>query len=67
MKIGMVTDPLGHLPNGKMLDTAAALGISGVEFNACNWTSAPHFNLAGLVKDAASRNYLQADLKALGR
>jgi hypothetical protein len=32
-----------------MLNTATALGISGVEFNACNWTSAPHFNLAGLI------------------
>ena len=34
MKIGLVTDSLGHLPYADMLNTAAALGISGVEFNA---------------------------------
>lgn len=36
MKIGMVTDSLGHLGLDQMLDTAAALGIKGVEFNAAN-------------------------------
>ena len=30
------------------------LGIAGIEFNACNWTSAPHFDLAGLL-DAGPR------------
>jgi sugar phosphate isomerase/epimerase len=64
MKIGMVTDSLGHLPYVEMLDTVADLGISGVEFNACNWTSAPHFDLAGLVKDAARRKSLLADLNS---
>lgn len=64
MKIAMVTDSLGHLPYAEMLNTAATLGISGIEFNACNWTSAPHFNLAGLVKDAGQRKSLLADLKA---
>jgi sugar phosphate isomerase/epimerase len=64
MKIGMVTDSLGHLPYGKMLDAAAALGIQGLEFNACNWTSAPHFNLAALVKDAGKRQKLLSDLKS---
>lgn len=64
MKIGMVSDSLGHLPYEEMLNAAAALGISGLEFNACNWTSAPHFNLPGLVKDAGPRKSLLADLKA---
>jgi sugar phosphate isomerase/epimerase len=64
MKIGMVTDSLGHLPTARMLDAAAAIGISGVEFNACNWTSAPHFDLAVLVKDAGARKSLLADLMA---
>jgi sugar phosphate isomerase/epimerase len=64
MKIGMVTDSLGHLSYAKMLDTAAALGIQGLEFNACNWTSAPHFNLAEMVKSKPARAKLQADLKA---
>ena len=63
MKIGMVTDSLGHLSYEDMLDSAAALGISGVEFNACNWTSAPHFNLADLISDASLRKSLLDDLK----
>ena len=55
MKIGMVTDSLGHLGFDAMLDTAATLGIQGVEFNACNWTYAPHMNLAELLKSAPAR------------
>jgi hypothetical protein len=60
----MVTGSLGHLPYAELLNTAAALGISGVEFNARNWTSAPHFNLHALAKDGASRKSLPTDLKA---
>ncbi len=55
MKIGMVTDSLGHLSFIDMLDTAARLGIEGVEFNAANWTSAPHLDLKGLLENAAAR------------
>jgi sugar phosphate isomerase/epimerase len=64
MKVGMVSDSLGHLGYEKMLDIAASLGIQGIEFNACNWTSAPHFDLAKLVNDAAARKVLLSDLKA---
>lgn len=59
MKIGMVTDSLGHLSFDEMLDTAAGMGIEGVEFNACNWTSAPHMNLKELVKSAPARKALR--------
>jgi sugar phosphate isomerase/epimerase len=55
MKIGMVSDSLGHLPFEAMLDTASALGIEGIELNAANWTSAPHLDLAGLLADAGKR------------
>lgn len=58
MKIGMVTDSLGHLSLDKMLYTAAGMGVQGVEFNACNWTSAPHMNLKELVKSADARKKL---------
>lgn len=64
MKIGMVTDSLGHLPYMDVLNAAASLGISGLEFNACNWTSAPHFSLPVMVKNAGLRKSLLADLKA---
>jgi sugar phosphate isomerase/epimerase len=61
MKIGMVSDSLGHLSFEKMLDTAAGLGIEGVEINACNWTSAPHLNLKEvLASDSKQKAYLSA-------
>jgi len=55
MKIGLVSDSLGHLPFETMLDTAKANGIAGVEINSANWTAASHCDLARLVKDDAAR------------
>ena len=66
MKIGMVSDSLGHLSFGEMLDTAKRLGVEGVELNACNWTSAPHMNLAELLKDGGARKAWQGEIKARG-
>jgi sugar phosphate isomerase/epimerase len=66
MKIGMVTDSLGHLNFDDMLDTAARMGIQGVEFNACNWTSAPHMDLAGLLKNASARSDFLAAINKRG-
>ncbi len=63
MKIGMVTDSLGHLSFDDMLDTAAKLGIKGVEFNAANWTSAPHLNLKSLLSDASARKTFVASVE----
>jgi sugar phosphate isomerase/epimerase len=66
MKIGMVTDSLGHLSLDDMLDTAARLGIKGVEFNAANWTSAPHMNLKALLDSPAERRDLLKSVKSRG-
>ena len=66
MKIGMVTDSLGHLSLDDMLDTAAQLGIKGVEFNAANWTSAPHFNLQALLSSSAERRDFLTSVKSRG-
>jgi sugar phosphate isomerase/epimerase len=62
MKIGMVSDSLGHLSFEKMLATASGLGIQGIEFNAANWTSAPHFDLKKLVAEAGARRNFAAAL-----
>ena len=66
MKIGMVTDSLGHLSLNDMLDTAARLGIKGVEFNAANWTSAPHLDLKALLNSAAERRHFLTSVKERG-
>lgn len=59
MKIGMVTDSLGHLGLDKMLETAAGMGVQGVEFNAANWTSAPHMKIGDLLASSAACRGLQ--------
>lgn len=66
MKIGMVTDSLSHLPLEQMLDTAVRFGIQGVEFNAANWTSAPHMNLKSLLADKAACETLQSKVRSRG-
>ncbi len=62
MKIGMVSDSLGHLPRAEMLGKAAAMGVAGIEFNACNWTSAPHMNLRELLASGIERKALETAL-----
>jgi sugar phosphate isomerase/epimerase len=32
-----------------MLDQAVRLGVSGVEVNSCGWSTAPHFDLKGIL------------------
>lgn len=66
MKIGMVTDSLGHLSFDDMLDTAAQLGVKGLEFNAANWTSAPHMNVKELLGGADRRRDLMQAVQKRG-
>ena len=63
MKIGLVTDSLAELSFEDMLDTAAELGIQGIELNTSNWSSAPHVDLTELLDSAAKRAVL---LEAIG-
>ena len=66
MKIGVVSDSLGHLPFEEMLDTAASLGIEGVEINAANWTAAPHLDLAGVLASAEAQTQFRRAFEARG-
>lgn len=66
MKIGMVSDSLGHLSFEDMRDTAARLGVKGVEINAANRTSAPHMRLAGLLSSSAERRDFLAAINKRG-
>ena len=61
MKLGFVSDSLGGLPFDAMLDHAQRMGVSGVEVNTCGWSTAPHFDLKGMLGNAAKQ---KAFLKA---
>ena len=49
MKLGFVSDSLGGVSFTDMLDHAQRVGVSGVEVNTCGWSTAPHFDLKGLL------------------
>ena len=53
MKLGFVSDSLGGLSFTEMLDHAARMGVSGVEVNTCGWSTAPHFDLKGMLGNPA--------------
>lgn len=55
MKIGMVTDSLGHLSFDDLLHTASELNIQMLEFPMGNWSSAPHANLDLLLENENER------------
>lgn len=55
MKLGFVSDSLGGMPFDTMLDHAARMGVSGIEVNTCGWSTAPHFDLAAMTRDAGAR------------
>jgi sugar phosphate isomerase/epimerase len=55
MKIGIVSDSLGHLGFEAMLDAAAQLGVAGVEVNTGNWSAAPHIDLDRMIADSDAR------------
>lgn len=61
MKLGFVSDSLGGVPFETMLDHARRMGVSGVEVNTCGWSTAPHFDLKGILASrSAQKAFLQA-------
>ena len=66
MRIGMVTDSLGHLPLDDLLHTAAELGIEMLEFPCGNWSSAPHIKLDAMLESAQLRVEFLAKLRDHG-
>jgi sugar phosphate isomerase/epimerase len=66
MRIGMVTDSLGHLPLDDLLRTAAELGIEMLEFPCGNWSSAPHVKLDAMMESAPVRAVFLAKLRDHG-
>src|SRR5262249_7326109 len=63
MRIGIVTDSLGHLPLDELLRTAAELGTEVLELRCGNWSSAPHLNLDAMLDSAPARAEFMAKLR----
>ena len=66
MRIGMVTDSLGHLSLDDLLHTVAQLGIEMLEFPCGNWSAAPHVNLDTMLDSAPARDEFMAKLRHHG-
>ena len=62
MRIGLVTDSLGHLSFDEMLPVAAEAGVERLELGCGNWSPAPHLNLDELLDNAAARRAFMAKI-----
>ncbi len=66
MKIGMITDSLGHLAFDELLPTVAELGLEMLEFACGNWSSAPHLDLDAMLESEGKRREFLAKVKDHG-
>jgi len=66
MRIGLVTDSLGHLSLDELLETAANLGVQALEFGCGGWSSAPHVNLDILLENETERANFVAKIRDHG-
>lgn len=55
MKLGFVSDSLGGLPLPELLNHAQRMDVQGVEVNTCGWSTAPHFDLKGMLGNAGKQ------------
>ena len=55
MRIGLITDSVGHLPLEGALDLAQEHGLSSVEIATGNWSEGRHADLPTLVSSADAR------------
>ncbi len=61
MKLGFVSDSLGGMSFEDVLNHAQRMGVSGIEVNTCGWSTAPHFDLKGMLGNAkAQRDFKDA-------
>lgn len=66
MRIGLVTDSLGHISFDEMLETAANLRVQTLEFGCGGWSSAPHVNLDLLLENETERANFMAKIRDHG-
>jgi sugar phosphate isomerase/epimerase len=66
MRIGLVTDSLGHLSLDELLETAASMRIQTLEFGCGGWSAAPHLNLDALLESETERQNFIAKIRDHG-
>ena len=66
MRLGLVSDSLAHLSFEQVLDTAAEMGLAGVEVNTGNWSSAPHFDITLMRNSAEARKRFAGAFESRG-
>lgn len=66
MRIGVLTDSLGHLPLPEMLDAIASLGVEDLEFATGGWSESPHFDLDRMLDDERHRDRFLGQLRERG-
>ncbi len=66
MKLGFVSDSLSGMSFEDMLDNAVRMGVSGIEVNTCGWSTAPHFDLKGMLGNAAAQKTYREAFEARG-
>jgi len=60
MKLGFVSDSLSGMSLTDLLDNAERMGVDGVEVNTGGWSTAPHFDLAGMLDNTlAQKKFLK--------
>lgn len=64
MKLGFVSDSLGGMGLIDMLDNAERMGVSGIELNTGGWSTAPHFDLVEMMKNAEKRRAFVREFEA---
>jgi sugar phosphate isomerase/epimerase len=66
MRIGLVTDSLGHLDRESMLDACRAMGIAALEIGCGAWSQAPHLDLDAMLASDSERRALLASIERRG-
>lgn len=55
MNLCLFTEGMAHLSFEDMLDTAAGMGITGLEIGVGGWSNAPHMNVEEILKSKEAR------------
>lgn len=66
VRVGLITDSVGHLPFEEALDLAHDLGLDSVEVATGNWSASPHADLPALVSSAEARSDFSEKISTRG-